>query len=67
MEATKLVNLEVSVNQLLTKIERLQTENHMLRHKLAVSARERSTFNEQKLHAANQVKLIINQLKEALQ
>lgn len=63
MDTSLLPHLEVSIDQLLNKIDRLKFENQTLRHKIAQSARERSRLIEQKKLAANQVKLIINQLR----
>ena len=66
MDTSQLPHLEVSIDQLLNKIDRLKFENQTLRHKIAQSARERSRLIEQKKLAANQVKLIINQLRETV-
>lgn len=66
MDASQLPHLEVSIDQLLNKIDRLKFENYSLRQKIAQSARERSRLIEQKKQAANQVKLIINQLRETV-
>lgn len=66
MDTTALSHLEVSIDQLLNKIDRLKFENHTLRHKIAQSARERSRLIEQKKLAANQIKLIMNELRETL-
>lgn len=66
MDTSQLPHLEVSIDQLLNKIDRLKFENQTLRHKIAQSARERSRLVEQKKQAANQVRLIINQLRETV-
>lgn len=61
-----LPHLELSIDQLLTKIDRLKFENQALRHKIAQGAREHSKLIEQRKLAANQVRLIINQLRETI-
>ena len=66
MDTSQLPHLEISIDQLLNKIDRLKIENQNLRHKIAQGARERSRLIEQKKVAANQVKLIINQLRETV-
>lgn len=62
----ELSELEYQVNHLLRSLERLKTENNILRQKLANNARERSLLVEKNLHAAQKIKKIIAQLREEM-
>ncbi|MBT8506526.1 TIGR02449 family protein [Coxiella-like endosymbiont of Rhipicephalus sanguineus] len=62
----ELSELEYQVNHLLRSLERLKTENNMLRQKLANNVRERSLLVEKNLHAAQKIKKIIAQLREEM-
>lgn len=62
----ELSELEYQVDHLLRSLERLKTENNMLRQKLANNARERSLLVEKNLYAAQKIKKIIAQLREEM-
>lgn len=62
----ELSELEYQVDHLLRSLERLKTENSLLRQKLANNARERSLLVAKNLQAAQKIKKIIAQLREEM-
>lgn len=58
--------LETKLDQLMLTVEQLRSDNAALRHKLAVSIRERTQLAEINERAAQKVKRTVAQLKEAL-
>lgn len=66
MKTLELSELEVQVDQLIHTVEKLQTENRSLRHKLADRIRQCTHLQESQQKATQKIKEIISQLKEEL-
>ena len=67
METTQLVDLELQVDYLLSRVQQLQSENKALRQRLVDAVHDRSELQEQHFDAAKKIKLIISQLKEEVE
>ncbi len=65
MNTAELSDFELQIDSLLTYLDRLKKENQLLRHQLAVSARERSELQEKNQRATKKIQHIINQLRGA--
>lgn len=66
MNTAELTDLETQIDNLLESLNRLKQDNLALRNQLAVSAHERSQLQERNHEAAEKIKTIISQLKDAL-
>jgi len=64
MNTAELSDFELQIDSLLTCLDRLKKENQLLRHQLAVSARERSELQEKNQRATKKIQHIISQLRE---
>ena len=66
MSTVQLNNLEFQVDTLLHRLEKLQTENQLLRSQLAHAHREKMRLKDKNQKAVIKVKRIVSQLKEEL-
>lgn len=64
MNTTDLSKLEIKVNNLLESLEKLQSENHSLRKKLAKLAQAKADIQEKNKAAATRIRQIITHLRE---
>ena len=66
METVLLNELELQVEYLMQALDKLNSENKMLRQRLAAAVSDRSILQERHHTAVNQIKTIIGQLKEEI-
>lgn len=66
METVLLNELELQVEHLIQELENLNSENKMLRQRLATAVSDRSILQERHHVAAKQIKTIMGQLKEEI-
>ena len=66
MSTVELNNLELQIETLIQKLQRLKMENQTLKNKLANSAREKVRVMETNTKAANRLRQILSQLKDEL-
>lgn len=69
MQATHMIELnalEDRINYLLRYLKRLKAENNGLQRKVAMQVREQSLLVEKNLQAAQKIKKLITQLREAI-
>ena len=66
MNTTDMSQLELKIATMLQSMERLQSENHSLRKKLAKMVQTRSTLEDKNKVAAARIRQIINHLREEI-
>ncbi len=66
MNTTDMSKLELKISSLLQSLERLQSENHSLRKKLAKTVQNRTTLEDKNKVAATRIRQIINHLREEI-
>lgn len=66
MSTVELNSLELQIETLIQKLQRLKMDNQTLKNKLANSAREKVRVMETNTKAANRLRQILSQLKDEL-
>lgn len=66
MSIVQLNNLECQVDTLIDRLEKLQTENQLLRSQLRHTHQEKIRLNDRNQRIVVKVKRIVSQLKEEL-
>ena len=66
MVTSELIQLESQIDHLMHVVNTLQSENNVLRQKIAVHIQEATRLQHKNERAASQIKHVIKQMKEEL-
>lgn len=66
MSAHEMTQLSLQVDQLMKIVDSLQSENQLLRHKVATYIQENARLQHRNERASTQLKQVIKQMKEQL-